>query len=206
MRHLEQESGLPVEGQKLVEFDVNMCRPDVNPAHKATPVQHGGDAAATTLEFSNCFACAEKGAEQRGAALSRNGTDFWGQSPDATDVHTGRLALGRDIIDHLNDWDWLIAHERQLKRGLEIAYGHMTPEAFEAFMKELNERSHGRIYMETGNGLLGSLNPLNPPGNLVVRCYLQRGGILTDDNIMDSRRLTYSPTYVSGGHTHDSNR
>ncbi len=135
--------------------------------------------------------------------ISRHGTDFRGQSPDPNDLHTGRQAVGQAILDSLDDWNWLIKNKGLVQQGLEWAYGHMTPDAFEKFVAELGEKSGGKIYMEKGNGLLGSLNPLNPSGDSVRRLYLKRGGILTD-KIMDSRKLTLSPTYNSGGKTHDS--
>jgi len=137
-------------------------------------------------------------------AAQRNdgrGEDFWGIRVDPHDINTGRRALGTNIMEHLGNWDWLIAHQSELRGGLSRAYSHMTPDAFRRFISELNERSNGRIYMETGNGFFGSLNPLNPPGSQVVRVYLSRS--LTDNLIMDSRVQTSSPVH-SRGSTHDS--
>lgn len=149
--------------------------------------------------LSSSAALGESHVEQ----LTHNGTDFGGEDPH--DLHTGRKALGQSVIDHLEDWNWLIKNKGKLRLGLEWAYGKMTPDAFERLIAELNTQSDGKIYFERGNGLIGSLNPLNPPCEQVVRVYLKRGGLLTDDKVLDSRRLPHPATYTAG-RTHDSNR
>ncbi len=207
MLEVQDSMGTPSKHQRsATDFGLDMCCSSFNAAAKTTPEDSGTNLPDTNVGQDGLELCNVLVPNEKPRDLPAKGADFWGEHPDATDLNTGRRALGKDTMDHLDDWDWLIANRKQVQRGLETAYGRMTPEAFEKFVKELTEKSDGKIYMEKGNGLLGSLNPLNPPGDQVVCCYLQRGGLYRDNNVLDSRQLTYSPTYVSGRKTHDSNK
>lgn len=135
--------------------------------------------------------------EEHLSKIPLEGTDFDGEMPDPHDIITGRRALGQELLDRLTDWEWLLRNKVRLQSGLEAAYGHMTTSAFDALITELQEASDGKLYMERGNGLIGRLNPLNPPGDHVRRIYLRKGGILPDEKIMDSRRLSFGPAYSS---------
>lgn len=102
----------------------------------------------------------------------------------------GERALGRAVMEHLKDQDWLIEHQAEVRRAIGRAWMEVGMSEFKSFMDEIAKKSDGNLYCVRGNGLLGSLNPLNPPGDLVWRVYLKRGILHPDTLLLDSRTQT----------------
>jgi len=176
--------------------DASVSGPEGN-ATKAFTSSSGDDAAKTAREMSKLgFPTPDLVGEKEAAgkdAMSKDTHSFCSIEDRAVQPDRqarGERALGKAVMDHLTDQDWLISHQDEVRRGISRAWMEVGMSEFKSFMDEIQRKSGGNLYCERGNGLLGSLNPINPPGDLVWRVYLRRGLLHPDTLLLDSRTQT----------------